>query len=223
MTRRSGFSLLELLVVIGLVAVLSAAFIGALTGGKTVALQAGQSAVSNFVSAARSRALANGNQTRILLNLDRAVVSSPARFLRYLVLQEQVNGNWQTVTDLYLPDGVYLLPQAPDAGLFGNPAQWTTSRTTVLQSLALGAAAVTETVNSNDAEQWSVLGFSATGTPVFDAGLPPTEPRSLVLTIGRGLPPGSATPFVFDNAENVRGLSLSNYGVPILVNDRSGF
>lgn len=221
--RRAGFSLLELLVVIGLIAALSAAFIGGLTGGKTVALQAGQAAISNLVTGARSRALANGSPTRILLNQERVIVSTPPRFLRYLVLQEQVGGVWQTVTDLYLPDGVYLLPQNPDGSLFGNSGQWTTSRATALHSLAFGADAVPEIVNSNVAEQWSVLAFSATGTPAFAVGLSASEPRSLVLTIGRALPPGSATPIVFDNPENVRGLSLSNYGVPIFVNERSGF
>ncbi len=223
--RIRGFSLLELLVVVGLIAVLSAVFIGGMGGGKSFALQAGQSVVSNLVSAARSRALANGNPTRLLLNTEVTVIATPSRFLRYLILQEQTSsGEWVTVTELFLPDNVYLLPRTPDAALLSDPGKWQTERATNLRSLAFAINSVTATINAPYPEQWSALNFAADGRPKFDHD-PATasEPRGLILTGGRVLPPGSPQPLVFDNAENVRGLTLSNYGVPILINERSGF
>lgn len=223
--RARGFSLLELLVVVGLIAVLSAVFIGGMGGGKSFALQAGQSVVSNLVSAARSRALANGNPTRLLLNSEVTVIATPSRFLRYLVLQEQGStGEWTTVTEVYLPDNIYLLPRTPDPALLSDPGKWQTERATGLRSLAFAINFVTATINATYPEQWAALNFTADGRPKFDND-PATasEPRGLVLTGGRVLPPGSPQPLVFDNAENVRGLTLSNYGVPILINERSGF
>lgn len=231
----AGFTLLELLVVIVLIAALSVAFIGGIGQGRSVALQAGQSAVSNLIAAARSRAMANGNPTRLLVNqqLPATVTTGPARYLRYLALQEQdgVDSSgkpkWKTVADVYLPDGVYVLPNAaPARPFFAPPDPWVTVRLTALQSQALSPAAslVSDTVNSANAETWAVLNFTADGKPTPPVPAPPTtESLSIVLTVGRALPPGGASPFVFENAENVRGLVLGNYGVPILVNDRSGF
>ncbi len=229
-TRVRGFTLLELLVVIVLIAALSVAFIGGIGQSRSVALQAGQSAVSNLIAAARSRAMANGNPTRLLVNQQLPTANAPApvppRYLRYLALQEQVAGTWTTVADAYLPDGVYVLPNADPIGLgslFSAPGQWVTARATTLKSLALtlSTVLVTETVNSTNAETWAELAFSPDGRP---NPLPSSgAPFGIVLTVGRALPPGGASPFVFENAENVRGLVLGNYGVPVLVNDRSGF
>ena len=242
-TSGRGFTLLELLVVIVLIAALSVAFIGGIGQSRSVALQAGQSAVSNLIAAARSRAMANGNPTRLLVNQQLPSPSAPApvppRYLRYLALQEQINVagklTWTTVADAYLPDGVYVLPNtAPALPFFIPPDSWVTIRRTSLQSLALTAGTFTSQVNSNDNELWAAFYFSTDGRPVYtlsadgqtvitEPALAPGDSHGIVLTVGRALPPGGASPFVFENAENVRGLVLGNYGVPVLVNDRSGF
>ena len=107
--HRRGFTLFELLVVIGLIAALSLVLLGGLGGGgKSAALQSAQAVLANLVSAARTKAQADGGGTRLLINIDPANTADPSRFLRYIAIQTQVAGVWQsaTVVDIYLPEGV---------------------------------------------------------------------------------------------------------------------
>ena len=59
--KSGGFTLLELLVVVGLTAALSFVLIGGLGGGgKSAALQSAQATMANLVTAARVKAMATG-------------------------------------------------------------------------------------------------------------------------------------------------------------------
>lgn len=222
--RRSAYTLLELLLVLGLVASLSAALLVGVRGNPAVALQAGQSLVVNLVTAARARAVAGGNPTRLLLHREAASVHAPTRYLRYLVLQEfdPVARDWATVSAVFLPTGVYLFPaQSLSPAFFREPNAWTLEDSAPWRSHAFAEAPLTLAVNSLVPETWDALAFDADGVPAFDRN--EEERHSLILGLARILPPGSAAPLAFDQPENVRGLTLGNYGVPILVNERSSF
>lgn len=223
--KNRGFTLLELLVVVGLIAALSFVLIGGLGGGRSAALQSAQATLANMVTAARSEAMATGRSARVLVHIDPASPAQPARFLRYLALQSQSATGWQTMTDAYLPEGIYIVPgnfTSIPAGLFAanTSTPWTkvdgsALRSTALRSNQTGA----ETINSPGAEQWVRITISASGTTA--------QGGDLIVASGRRRPPGSyqsgESPVELDNPESVRGLTLSAYGVPALINSRASF
>lgn len=224
--RIAGFTLLELLVVIGLIAALSFVLIGGLGGGgRSAALQSAQATLANIVTAARTKAMASGQSSRVLVQVDATITSQPLRFMRCVVVQTQTATGWQTIADTFLPDGVFVVPgnfTAIPAGLFavGSPTPWTKSDGSALRSTALRQNQITSvTINSTGPEQWVSFTITANGTT--------GQGGDLIVASGRLRPPGSylsgESPVELDNPENVRGLTLSSYGVPALINSRTSF
>lgn len=215
-----GFTLLELLVVLGLVAALSVVLLGGLAGGgKSVALQSGQTLVANLITAARTRAVATGNQTRMLVHHDAGSPLAAERYLRHLALEELRVGSWVTLQSTALPAGVYFLPHQnrTPAGLLPSETAWTKLDGTRLHSSCLFRTPIQQAVEGTVAENWIEISFTAQGTTATSG--------QLVLATGRLLPPGSGSgsPVVLDGQETVRGLSISGYGLAVLINERSGF
>lgn len=224
-SRRRAFTLMELLIVIGLIAVLAAGFTVAVAGSsRSVALESAQASLANFVSAARSRAVASGRPVRILVRNQ----TDRTDYRRLLVLLHlrtvgadvTVAGNWDVVSTLELPGGIFLLPDASQmpANLLANSSAWIGGSGASLRSSAL--ANTTFSFNfDGQIEAWEYFGFTEYGTNADSAG-------DLILSTGRTLAPdpgGSAVPVELSNPDAVRGLTLSNYGVARLVNDRHGF
>ncbi|MDB6166706.1 MAG: hypothetical protein JWQ83_1846 [Lacunisphaera sp.] len=228
--RTAGFTLLELLVVIGLIAGLSFVLISGLGGGgKSAALQSAQATLANLLMAARMKAMATGQPARVLVQIDPASPDASSRYLRYLVLQVANGGNWDTQTDAYLPDGVGLLPRdiATPANLMAPGKTWTRpSDGSALRSTALRAvivsfpdAEVALAINSSTTERWAAIKFTAAGTTQNSSDL---ILASLVRLAPATFQAGES-PVQFDNPDNVRGLSLSSYGVPTLINSRASY
>jgi len=218
---RCAFTLIELLVVVGLIAALAAVLaVGLRPAGQGVALQAGQSAVANLLNAARLNALATGRETRVLLHVDPA--SADAGFLRRLAWQENTDQGWITQGEIRLPDGVGMLPRNPEAfiGLLAPGVAWTRGDGAALRSTAFGSGAeVQAAVNAPDTTLWSTLVFSAAGTTLGSGDL---VLGSVVVRSPSDIGSGEA-PLRFMNPDQVRGLSLSVYGLATLVNSREGF
>lgn len=222
----TGFTLLELLVVIALMATLLVVFRGGRGGGgQSAALQSAQATLVNLLTAARAKAMASGQSVRILVQFDATSVNEPLRFLRYLALQTQTASGWQTSSEAYLPDGVYVVPgnfATIPAGLFApNPAiLWNKTDGSALRSTALRTNQISnEVINSSGTEQWvSIILAAEAGT---------VQSGDIILAAGRRRPPGTfqagESPVELINPENVRGLTLSSYGVPALIYNRSSF
>lgn len=221
-----AFTLLELLVVIGLVAVLSFFLAGNPTGGgKTAALQSAQAAMVNMITVARSKAMATGQSARVLIHVDATSSIQPLRYMRYVAVQAQGNGGWQTIVESYLPEGIYIIPgnfSAIPAGLFATSTTslWTKADGSALRSTALRSNQITaEAISSPVMEQWVSLTISANAATA--------QSGDIILASGRFRPPGTyqpgESPVELDNPENVRGLTLSAYGVPALINTRASF
>ena len=153
------------------------------------------------------------------------LIDKPARYLRRVVVETQGDSGWLVLVESSLPEGVYVVPGnfgALPAGLFatGTTVPWTKADGSALRSTALRANQVaTEAVNFPRAEQWVGITISAqTGT---------VQSGDLILALGRRRAPGSYaagdSPVELVNPEGVRGLTLSAYAVPVLINDRMGF
>ena len=221
-----AFTLPELLVVIGLMAALSVVLVGGLRGsGQAAALQSGQATLVELVTLARTKALATGQSARLLVHVDASSTGQPLRYLRYFAVQIQIPGGWQTITDAFLPDGVHVIPgnfSSIPAGLFasGTTGTWTKADGSDLRSTALRAnALMTDTINSPDSAQYVAITISA------NAGT--AQSGDLILAAGRRRSPDAyqpgESPVELENPERVRGLTLSAYGVPALINQRASF
>jgi type II secretory pathway pseudopilin PulG len=230
----SAFTLLELLVVIGLIAGLSfVLFAGLQGGGRTAALQSAQATVAQLVSAARLKAAASGRHCRVLVANDPAETD---RYLRFLVLQQATDpganpANWRSVQSVWLPADIYVVPASltAPAGLVADATGWRRVsepgeelRSGVFQNQATVHALEGDSV----ARTWTGVCFTPAGTLApLDSGPPP---RGLwVLAPGVRRAPGTyaagESPVQLVEPDTVRGLVLSAYGVPALLNGRGAF
>lgn len=230
-----AFTLLELLVVIGLIAAMSFFLVsGLMGGGATAALQSGQATMANLITAARTKAPATGRKTRLLINTD---TNSPERYLRYIALQlaRQPGSSpteWDTLTTVALPEGVYIMPSSltQAVGLVDSPSNWkrvADPAADLVSDLFNNQSATVSLEGDASAQQWTGVSFTATSN-LATIGPGTAPPKGfLVITLGTRKPPGSylsgEAPVRLVNPQAVRGLVLSAYGVPALLNERSAF
>ncbi len=230
-----AFTLLELLVVIGLIAAMSFFLVSGLTGGgATAALQSGQATMVNLIAVARIKAPATGRKARLLVNTD---ASTPERYLRFVALQlaRQAGSSptdWDTVTTVTLPEGVYIMPASLTqfVGLIDSPANWkrvSDPAADLVSDLFNNQSATVSLEGDMSAQQWTGVSFTTTSN-LATIGPGTAPPKGfLVLTLGSRKPPGSylsgEAPVRLVNPQAVRGLVLSAYGVPALLNERSAF
>jgi prepilin-type N-terminal cleavage/methylation domain-containing protein len=229
-----GFTLLELLVVIGLIAGMSFFVLSGLTGGgATAALQSGQATLTNLITAARTKAPATGHKTRLLVNND---AGAPDRYLRLIVLQlaRQAGSSpadWDTITTVSLPEGVFVVPASlsQTAGLVGNPGEWkkvSDPAADLVSDLFNNQVLVAPLEGDPSAQTWTGVAFTPNGTlATLGGGQPPKG--ALVIALGVRRPPGSylagESPVQLTNPQAVRGLQLSAYGVPAQLEGRNSF
>lgn len=222
-----GFTLIETLVVVGLIAVLAALLAGGLRPSGTMPLQTAQAVLAHLVTAARAQANASGCAVRLLIHADPA---NPERFRRMIAMQREspdTAGEWSTVGRVtLLPPETIVLPYRTrvPAGLYETPAAWTkvwapSGGASELHSSSLAATPVRTAVQAAAVETWDVLVF----TPKLTTG----NSGDLVLATVRRRPPGSypegESPVRAESPQQVRGLAVSRYGVPALISGRGGF
>lgn len=229
--NRRGFTLLELLVVIGLIAGLSVILFSGLTGGdQIVRLRSAHATLAGLVTSARTKAVATNRKTRFLVNMDSV---SPDRYLRLLVLQvaRQTGSSpteWDTIQSILLPEGIFIVPGSL-TGLVVDPEEWkrvSDSSQALTSDLFKNQSLAATFEGDSSGSTWTGIAFTPNGTLSALAGGPP--PRgAIILSPGRKRPPVSQTggepPIMLSNAAAVRGLILSAYGVPTLITDRAGF
>ncbi len=229
--NRHAFTLLELLVVIGLIAAAAFFLFGGLTGtGRTATLQASQATLANLVTSARTKAAATGRRVRLLVNND---PGEPERYLRFVVLQlgRQAGANpaeWETVQSVFLPAGAYVVPGSL-AGLVTDAAQWkrvSDAGDDLDSDLFANQNLAYVFEGDATAQIWTGVAFTPNGTLASLGGGPPPK-GAIVIALGQLRAPGSYAPgqppVLLGDAAGVRGLLLSAYGVPALLNDRNAF
>jgi prepilin-type N-terminal cleavage/methylation domain-containing protein len=207
----SAFTLIELLTVIGIIAIFSGIIAVALRGGdKSQARDATVSTLSSLIASARSSAALKGVNAAVLINADTA---NPERYRRYVVVctVNAATGLWEPVdAGVTLPVGVFVLTNANPLPTSGpglhksSTENWTRPSGGELRSTVLSAS-VTQAVNSAASEAWTFVAFTPRGTSAGTSG-------DIVVANGRLLSGAAPASVLLEQPENVGGISISNYG-----------
>lgn len=204
-----AFSLIELLVVIGIIVLMIGALGLALRGGGgNVALQSAQGTLGSLLSAARAQAAVNQQNAMLVVDGD------PAQdgFLRTVhVAVQAANGtDWNFVSEATLPAGIFLVPGNRTINGATCTATWPATRLSTVgdpAAFVVASGGVTGT-------------YLLTGFTINSVGTPSTSGAKLIVSAGRRT---SAIALTFDNQELIRGVALSAYGAPVLINNAAGF
>ncbi len=213
---RAAFTLIELLVVIGLIVLLVGGIGVALHGGnKSNALQSAQGSLSSALSLARAQAALTGNLAALAVNAD---VDSD-RYLRYyvVIVKDPTNGWGITGEGEYLPAGVYFVPDAPPSGTGVIDGVSFNG----LKSGGFDTGSLNQTFDGLG-KKWLVVGINSLGHRI-SATAGNVGSGCIMLATGEVQPPDSTPPFKYNNAFNIRGAFISQYGVGASVNNRDEY
>jgi len=176
-----------------------------------VAIESAQGAVASLLSDARARAVRERVRTMLVVEVDPANES----FLRSLhVAAETVSdsNDWRiTADEILLHPGIFVVPRdgsLASVGFHPGPESsgvWPEGHHSTLSLL------------SPDGHRGAYLGMTVPLSNVGKSGAGGGD--KFVLAVGRQ----SSAGVIFEHAERVKGVALSIYGVPILVNDAAGF
>ena len=215
--RVRAFTLVELLVVVGLIALLAGGIGLALGDSGGNSLAGAQTTLASLVATTRAQAAVNQTEARLLVYGSRPPGGDQEKFLRLLqvVRAEPAGSNtWIPVgTAVTLPRGVYVVPNPP-TGLLAAGVIWPTNPSPVSTLNAPTFNPVLNTVAFGPS-YW--LEFKADGT--LNTALGAQASPRLALTVGivaNNLPQ-------FTNSGNVRGLLLRPSGAVSFVNDAASF
>ena len=221
-TRRAAFTLIELLVVIGLIAVVSGVLGLALGRGNSgTALQSGQSTTVAMLAGARARAAVTQQNAAVLIN----VTPSSGGFLRELRLATTVDGStWiDTGTVSELPNGIFVVPanSAFTSLVVEVASGWDIDRRS--NNFNGGPYRVRASDTGSEyisPDDYRVLAqFTPLGGSVPIASPGGTLPTVVLAPAERE----SAERIRFPNADALRGMTISTYGIPTLINDPAAF
>lgn len=220
--RRAGaFSLLELMVVVGLIALLAGGIGLALGDSGGNSLATAQKTLATMVNSARAQAAVNQTNTVLAIYGTRPPTGEAEKYLRLLQVfrnetPESATATWVAVgSAVYLPRGVYVVP-TNTTGLLASGTVWPSNPplvSTLRGPINLGQP--TGTLFGGAATAW-VVEFSADGT-VAQIG---TQAFSR-LVVGTAVLNNNVPQF--NNAGAVRGVLLRPTGGLTFVNEALGF
>lgn len=213
-----AFTLVELLTVLGIMAFLAGGLAFGLQGGGTgAALESAQSTMASLLAEARARAIQGDVRTMLVVEADPAD-GSFLRSLHIAVETGEDSGQWQIGPEATsLAAGIFIVPGAGnlDGVTFLAATEagggWPEARRSSVAILPPGSIAAPAGRTPG-----KYLGMTAPLSTRGESGTGGGD--KFVLAVGRrGL-----SGVTFDHADRVRGIAVSSYGVPILINDGPG-
>lgn len=214
-----GFTLIEVLVVLGLIALLAGTFaVGSRETVPAHALESAQATVGALLSAARHQATLHRNRVMLVVDADLA----NDRFLRGIQVAVETAPNsghwWITEHGALLAEAIRVVPGSAELGgatlapAAPGPGQWPPLRRSSFEIIPPGS------ISGRSGDPLGqflglVIPLPGFGPPGGGGG------EKIVLAAPRRL----STGVVFEHPQQIRGLVLSAYGVPLLVNDAPGF
>ncbi len=229
LSKRRAFTLVELLVVIAVIGILVGSLGLALSNGdRGVAMQGAQSSLSALVSGARAQAALNLSNASIVVWGDK---DDPETYLRRAAVMVNVKpavgaAFWVRKGDVVeLPTGIYFVPPDASGSLpakFEKPADWSSLKYTESSSLNPTSLDVrlSESASSSAAENITVKGYVSVGFNAYGQ-ITASAVNTMMVATGELQPPADG--IIFKNAESVRGLVVSTYGISTLINEKLGF
>lgn len=205
-----AFSLLEVVVVAGLVALLAAVMLRPGGGGTGAAVRSARMATGNLLAAAQAHATGSGNRTRLLFDLGSAS-GVESRYLHWLVLQEQdpADNSWHELDQAAIGGAACFLPPADalPADLMRDRPAWLSPDGALPGSTLLTQPAEANAVTAWPGDRWAAVEFDAEGYPTPAGG-------TVVFAACRARPDASPPMEVYDPGET-RGLLVTRYGACI--------
>lgn len=215
----SGFTLLELLIVLAVMGLMMGLIGFSLLGGGGAELGAAQRELLGLVQQARSRAALSGSETRLIVNNDDADEEKYHRYVELLVKDTcSTNGEvrWLVMGEgKYLTDGVYFVPEDDDKS--ETPTEWKSDGYTIwsdsTEDFSLNDVFKGERESNGDTS-FRYLAFNQVGNVVFpeSAGGGVQKAPRLVLSVGAPNPGEDGKPLRFDNPNAISGILLRRYG-----------
>lgn len=218
-TASAGFTLIELMIVIGLVVLLVAGLTLALgdTGGNSLA--GAQNVLSSLVNSARAQAAVNQTEARVVIYATRPPGGDAEKYLRLLqvfIANPEGSKTWAAVGQpVYLPRGVYVVPSAT-AGLLATGVVWPSNPQPVSKTLGTDGAPTTAQGNPFfGASQVFYVEFQPDGS-IKPASSPYTQIALATATLTNNTPQ-------FNNPGAIRGVLVRPNGAVSFVNDPASF
>ncbi len=225
-SRRTGFTLLELLIVVAVIGVLLG-FLGInLTGDGAAAMGAAQRTVGSLLQQTRMQAIMNGADARLLVCSEPDDEERFHRFLRVVVYREEpftdsnengkhdsdepfidINGDgsfgeaWVPVDEgVTLPDGVLVVPSQ---GNFNNLAKVAGGQTWDADAYSIWESTENFQFGSEPSQLYSYITFTSRGT---------TGRYLIALSVGEPQPTEAGFSYIFTNPNDLVGLRTRPYG-----------
>lgn len=216
-----AFTLIELLVVVGLIGLLTGGIgIAMRDGSPTSALRAGQNTLVGLLSSARGQAALTQADAMLIIN-----ATPGENSMRELQVVVRASGDtWRQVgAPVVLPKGIYVVPPVSGTGGVELASGWPATRVSdgfITTSPSVSPSNTAEDVTPEDSGYNPFQNKKYLKFQLFGPLGTTTGAGRLLVTTGS---PTSHTAALLDNPNYVRGVSISRYGVPILVNEAESF
>jgi type II secretory pathway pseudopilin PulG len=215
----SAFTLVELMVVCGLIILLVSGLSFSLGDPASNALASAQNQLASLVGSARAQAAVNQTEARLVIYATRPPSGDVEKYLRVLqvfVANPEGSQTWQPVGNpVYFPRGVYLVPTAT-AGLLAANVIWPASPQPVSKTVG--------TFTLVGQPTGTVFGGSPSVFYVEfapDGSIKPASSPYTQLAVAKGTLSGTLPNFT--NPGAVRGVIIRPSGAVSYVNDAASF
>lgn len=204
-----GFTVLELLVVVAIMAVMMGLLGFTMIGGNTKGLETAQRQVFNLLHFTRVTAMSSGAEARFLVNSDTEDSEKYLRHIQVVVKDLNQTAGWRVVNEgEYLPEGVWFVPANssienwPEDGY----SSWSEDEDVDFQ---LGTLIRGIRMEDSDGTPHFLISFGASGLAVSKDM--PRMPR-LVLAKGELKPIGNLILPQFTNSFEIAGVLIQPFG-----------